>query len=103
MTTVSTTFSTEERHGILVRKTPHKMLQVNKNTGFARFYSIVSRPALSNGARTAEKSYWKHKHGAKKTEKAVSSKSHNAVRQRQQPVDGIQHESEQRNRSAQNK
>jgi len=78
------------------------MLQVNKNTGFARFYSIVSRPALSSGARTAEKPYWKHKHGAKKTENAVNSNSHNAERQRQQPDDWIQHESEQRNRPAQN-
>jgi len=78
------------------------MLQVNKNTGFAQSYSIVSRPALSNDALTAEKSYWKHKHGAKKTENAVNSNSHNAERQRQQPDDWIQHESEQRNRPAQN-
>src|SRR2546429_4148172 len=41
----------------------------------------------SNGARTAEKPYWKHKHGAKKTENAVNSNSHNAERQRQQPDD----------------
>jgi hypothetical protein len=81
------------------------MLQVNKNTGFARFYFTVSRPAAEqhlDGARTAEKPYWQHEHGTEKPENTVNSNSHDAERQRQQPDDWIQHQSQQRNGPAQN-
>jgi hypothetical protein len=79
---------------------------VNKNRGFARLYSTVTElqgePRCSNGPRTAKEPHWEHEDGADEPENSVNRDSHKAEGQQEKPDYWVQHQSEQRERPAQN-
>lgn len=86
-------------------KEPQEESQVSKNRGLAPLYSVVSRPRSeprrSDGPWTPKEAYGEHEDGADETENSVDGDSHKAERQRQQPDDWIEYESQQRERPAQ--
>ena len=102
---VSTTFSTEgrvyARRGNALPEEP----QVRKNRGFPRFYFTVTTSRTtshrSDGPRAAKEPDREHKDRADESENAVDGDSHQAERQRQQPDERIKHQSQQRERPAQ--
>jgi len=78
---------------------------VCKNRGFPRSYSAVttSQPnsPRSDGPRAAKEAHREPKDRAHESENAVDGDSHQAERQRQQPDERIKHQSQQRERPAQ--
>ena len=79
---------------------------MRKNRGFPRFYSTVTTSKIksnhSDGPRAAKEPDGEHKDRADESENAVDGDSHKAERQRQQPNKRIKHQSQQRERPAQN-
>src|ERR1700694_4397665 len=102
---VSTTFSTEDRVSDREGNAPPEEPQVRKNRGFPRFYSTVTTSKIksnhSDGPRAAKEPDGEHKDRADESENAVDGDSHKAERQRQQPDERIKHQSQQRERPAQ--
>ena len=102
--TLSTTFSTEDRVSDREGNAPPEEPQVRKNRGFPRFYSTVTASKIksnhSDGPRAAKEPDREHKDRADESENAVDGDSHKAERQRQQPNERIKHQSQQRERPA---
>ena len=102
---VSTTFSTEDWVSDREGNTPPEEPQVRKNRGFPRFYSTDTTSKIksnhSDGPRAAKKPDREHKDRADESENTVDGDSHKAERQRQQPNERIKHQSQQRERPAQ--
>src|SRR6266446_2067997 len=102
---VSTTFSTEDSVSDLKQNMLPEEPQVRKNRGFPRFYSTVTTSKIksnhSNGPRAAKEPDREHKDRADESENTVDGDSHKAERQRQQPNERIKHQSQQRERPAQ--
>jgi hypothetical protein len=81
------------------RKTALEGPQVSKNRGFAQLYFTVTALHFevrgSDGSRTSQQPDGEHEHGAEEPENSINCDSYQAKRQREQPHDGVQHESKQ--------
>jgi hypothetical protein len=78
----------------------HNMLGSGETSAFSELYPKVIPSGLegpdSNGSWAPQEPYWQKKNGAQQSEDAMNGYSQDAEWERQEPHDGIEHQSQER-------